>query len=246
MKIKLTVSYDGTDFCGWQRQKKGVSVQETVEDALFSITGEKIKIVGSGRTDAGVHAEGQVASFKTEKTIPPEKYAKALNTVLPPSVKVIKSERAAEDFDACRSAKRKTYRFNMYVSDTVLPLKDRYATRVINYPTIDFEKIKKAAKLFIGEHDFKAFSASGNSSLTTVRTIYGFKTEKKNDEIVFTVTGNGFLYNMVRIMAGVLIAVGKSEFTEEDLKNMLVSGVRPMSVKTLSPKGLCLIKVEYD
>ena len=245
MKIKLTLTYDGTDFCGWQRQKKGVSVQETVEDALYRITGEKIKIVGSGRTDAGVHALGQVASFSSSGNIPPEKYAKALNTVLPAGVKAVKSERAEDNFDACRSAKIKTYRYSAYISDTVLPLKERYAARIADYPKIDFGRIESAAKLLAGTHDFKAFCASGNSSKTTVRTIYDLKAEKKGADIDFTVTGNGFLYNMVRIIAGVLIAVGRGEFSEDDVKKMLETGVRPMSVKTLSPKGLCLLKVEY-
>ena len=245
MKIKLTLTYDGTDFCGWQRQKKGVSVQETVENALYSITGEKIKIVGSGRTDAGVHAEGQVASFSSSGNIPPEKYAKALNTVLPAGVKAIKSERADDGFDACRSAKIKTYRYSAYISDTVLPLKDRYATMIPDYPEIDFSKIENAAELLVGTHDFKAFCASGNSSKTTLRTVCDLKVEKTGTDLYFTVTGNGFLYNMVRIIAGVLIAVGQGSFSEADVKKMLETGVRPMNVRTLSPKGLCLVKVEY-
>ena len=245
MKIKLTLSYDGTDFCGWQRQKKGISVQETVEDALYKLTGERIKIVGSGRTDAGVHAEGQVASFSSCGNIPPEKYAKALNTVLPENVKAIKSECAEDGFDACRNAKIKTYRYSAYISDTILPLKDRYATMITDYPKIDFSKIESAAKLLVGTHDYKAFCASGNSSKTTVRTIYDIKTEKDGNDLTFTVTGNGFLYNMVRIIVGVLIAVGKGVFSEDDVKKMLITGVRPMSVKTLSPKGLCLTEVKY-
>ena len=245
MKIKLTISYDGTSFCGWQRQKKGVSVQETIETALNLVTGEKIKIVGSGRTDAGVHAKGQVASFRTDKKIPPEKYAKALNTHLPENVKIIKSERADDDFDACRTAKKKTYEFKAYISDTVLPLLDRYATRITNYPKIDFSKIENVAKLLVGTHDFKAFSSSGNSTVTTTRTIYSLTPKKDGDIITFTVTGNGFLYNMVRIIAGVLISVGKGELDESAVIKMLETGVKPMSIRTLSPKGLCLVGVEY-
>ena len=245
MTVKLTISYDGTDFCGWQRQKNGVSVQETVENALFAVTGDKIKIVGSGRTDAGVHAEGQVASFKTGKTIPPEKYAKALNTVLPQNVKIIKSELAPDGFDACRTAKKKTYEFRAYISDTVLPLLDRYSTRITDYPKIDFSKMESAARLFLGTHDFKAFSSSGNSSLTTVRTIYDIAAKKSGNEIVITVTGNGFLYNMVRIIAGVLVAVSKGEMEEDEVIKMLDTGVKPMKVKTLSARGLFLKSVEY-
>lgn len=246
MKIKLTICYDGTSFVGWQRQSKGVSVQETVETALKTITGKDIKIVGSGRTDAGVHAEGQVASFTAENNILPEKYALALNTVLPKEVKILKSERVLDDFDACRKAKRKTYRYSMYISDIDNPLLDRYNTRIFNHPKIDFELIKETAKLFVGTHDFKAFCASGSSVKTTERTIYSFNVKIVKDKMTFTVTGNGFLYNMVRIMSGVLVMVGKGEMTKSEVIAMLNSGIRPMKVKTLPAKGLCLVKVSYN
>lgn len=246
MRIKLTVSYDGTAFCGWQRQTGCLSVQQTIEEALSELLGEDIKITGSGRTDAGVHAEGQVAHFDTKnENFPPEGFARALNTMLPKDVKVIKSERVKKDFDACRTAKKKTYRYSVYLSDVIKPLKDRYSTQIIDRPKIDIAAIKKGAELFIGKHDFKAFCASGSSVKTTEREIYSFKVISRGEDLSFTVCGNGFLYNMVRIMTGVLIMLGQNKIKEEDIKKMLETGKRPCSIKTLPAKGLTLLKAEY-
>lgn len=244
MTVKLTVTYDGGCFCGWQTQKNGQSVQQAIESALFTVTGKEIKVVGSGRTDAGVHAEGQVASFTTDgDNIPAEKYAPALNTVLPDGVKIIKSENAADGFNALRSAKKKTYRYSVYLGETQLPLKERYKTRIGG--GVDIEKIKSAAKLFEGRHDFKGYCSSGYSAKTTVRTVYSVKVKAHADEIDFFVTGEGFLYNMVRIIVGTLIAAGQDKITENGIKEIFNSGVRNPVGKTLPAKGLCLVKVEY-
>ena len=185
MRIKLCLSYDGTDFCGWQRQRNGVSVQQTVEDAVYNLTGEKVTVTASGRTDAGVHAKEQVAHFDTNANIPPEKFYKALNTFLPNGVKALSSEKASDNFNARKNAKRKTYEYSLYLSDTELPLKERYGTRV--YGDTDIEKMRSAARLIEGEHDFKAFSATGGSVKTTVRTIFGIAVEKSGEDIKITV-----------------------------------------------------------
>lgn len=243
MRIKLTLTYDGAYFCGWQKQKNGVSVQQTVEDAVFSLTGEKVSVVGSGRTDAGVHAKGQVAHFDTSAKIPPEKFYKALNTVLPCGVKVLNSEKVSDKFNANRTAKRKTYEYSLYLSDVEQPLKERYATRV--YGNIDVNKMQNAANILVGEHDFKAFSATGGSVKTTVRTIYGISVEKTGEDIKIKVCGNGFLYNMVRIIAGALVKIGKGEMPEENLIKALKTGERVLLAETLPAKGLCLVQVEY-
>lgn len=243
MRIKIVLSYDGTDFCGWQRQTNGVSVQQTVENAVFDLTGEKVTVTASGRTDAGVHAAGQVAHFDTNANIPPEKFYKALNTFLPDSVKVLSSEKVADNFNARKSAKRKTYEYSLYLSDTEQPLKERYATRV--YGDIDIEKMRSAAKLLEGEHDFKAFSATGSSVKTTVRTVYGVGIEQNGIDIKIRVTGNGFLYNMVRIIAGALVKAGKGELFESDIIKALKTGERNLLGETLPAKGLCLLKAEY-
>ncbi|MBQ9485482.1 MAG: tRNA pseudouridine synthase A, partial [Clostridia bacterium] len=191
----------------------------------------------------GVHAAGQVAHFDTNANIPPEKFYKALNTVLPASVKALSSEKAADNFNANRAAKRKTYEYSLYVSDTEKPLKERYSTRI--YGNIDIEKMRSCAKFLVGEHDFKAFSATGSGVKTTVRTVYGVLIEQNGEDIKIQVTGNGFLYNMVRIIAGALIKAGKGEIKESDILKALETGKRDLLGETLPAKGLCLLKVEY-
>lgn len=244
MKIKLTVTYDGTNYCGWQVQPNKITVQQTLEDALYKLTGEKIKVVGSGRTDAGVHAEGQVAHFERENdNIPPEKYAIALNIILPDDVKVISSERVDDDFSARRSAKRKTYVYRTYVSSAILPLKDRFALQIEKQPNVS--AMRECARLIEGEHDFKAFCASGSEVKTTTRTVYSIDIIESGNEITFSVTGSGFLYNMVRIIVGTLLAVGRGKIGKSEVMDMLNTGKRSLGGKTIPAKGLCLKQVEY-
>ena len=244
MVIKLTISYDGTNYCGWQVQPNGVTVQEKIEYALYSLVGEKISVTGSGRTDSGVHAQGQVASFVIENgVIPPEKYAPALNRYLPEDIKVIKSEKEKDDFNARFSAKEKTYVYRTYKSETALPLLERYAVRINNGVNVDL--MKKGAKEIEGEHDFKCFLASDSSVKSTVRTVYEIRIEEKENLVEFYVTGNGFLYNMVRIIIGTLLAVGEGKITPNDVKNIIKSGNRSLAGKTLPSKGLTLLSVKY-
>ncbi len=243
MKVKLVVSYDGTNYCGWQVQPNCTSVQQVLEDALFEITGERTRITGSGRTDAGVHALGQVAHFITNSNVPAERFSRAFNIKLPDDIKVLSSEKAEDDFHAVASAKKKTYKYSVYVSHSILPLRDRYAVQIKKQP--DLEKMIECVSVLLGEHDFKSMSASGGGAKTTIRTIYDLKIEQRGESIDFLVTGNGFLYNMVRIMVGALLAVGMSKIDKKDVEEMLKTGVKKTGVKTLSPKGLTLIKVEY-
>ncbi len=244
MRIKLTIEYDGTDYCGWQIQPNGKSIQQTVTDAIKTITGEAVKLIGSGRTDAGVHAAGQVAHFDASSKIPAEKFANALNAVLPDDIKIIKSELADDNFNARFSAKRKTYEYRIYVSDFPRPLKMRYAARV--FTKLNVADMNSAAKFFVGEHDFKCFLASNSSVESTVRTIYRAEVSERDDEIVFSVTGNGFLYNMVRIMAGTLVAVGEGKIAVSDVEIILGKGERSLAGKTMPACGLLLKSVEYS
>ena len=241
--IKLTVSYDGTDYVGWQSQKNGVSVQDEIEAALFKVVGERIRVTGSGRTDAGVHATGQVASFKTDSSVPPEKFALATNAFLPKDIRIIKSERAEDGFSARYSAKRKTYRYRLYISDVALPLKERYALRLETAP--DLTKMRVAAELFVGKHDFRSFSSTGSSVKTTEREIYSVSVNEADGDITIDVCGNGFLYNMVRLVSGALVAAGYGKISDNDLIDALSGGERPASVKNLAAKGLTLLSVEY-
>ncbi len=242
MRIVITVSYDGTGYCGWQRQKNGISVQEVIENAILKLTGEKVSLVASGRTDAGVHAMGQVAHFDTLSKIPPEKFYLALNSLLPDDIRILSSFLAEESFHARYAAKRKTYVYKFYLSPVTLPLKDRYATRIENF---NVETAQAVLDEIVGTHDFKCFLSSGSDVKTTVRTIYSATVCKEGDDISLNITGNGFLYNMVRIIAGTVLAACENKITVEAVKNALLSGDRNLVGKTAPAKGLCLRSVEY-
>ncbi len=245
MKIMLTVSYDGTAYSGWQVQPNCDTVQERIEKAIFSVTGETVRVTGSGRTDSGVHALGQTAHFSVEKdTIPAERYVKALNAYLPHDIRVLSSCAVSDRFDACRGAKQKTYKYSCYISDVELPLKERYAVRMDS--KLDIEKMKKGALVFLGAHDFKGFCSTGSSIKTTERTIFALDIDFNGLDLTFSITGNGFLYNMVRIIVGTLIKLGENKCEIEDIEKMLKTGNRELGGKTLPAKGLCLERVVYD
>ncbi|MBQ7924569.1 MAG: tRNA pseudouridine(38-40) synthase TruA [Clostridia bacterium] len=247
MRYVLKIAYDGTDFAGWQCQKNAVTVQETIETALFTAFGQKLKITASGRTDAGVHAAGQTCHFDAQLTVPPEKMPDCLNRLLPPSVRIVDGWAADETFDCNRSAKRKTYRYRLYVASREMPLIDRYAVRIENAPSI--EALRNAAKLLEGTHDYKAFCASGSAVKTTVRTVYEIRVEERAEYglrvIEIFVTGNGFLYNMVRTMTGELLDLAGGKRTKESLLTAYDTGDRSLLGKTMPAKGLTLISVRY-
>ncbi len=243
MRVFIKIEYDGTDYCGWQIQPNAATVQEEIEKALLALTGEKCSVTGSGRTDSGVHALGQVAHFDTNSAIPADRFASALNQYLPCDIKVIESWQAEGDLHARYSAKRKTYQYKIYMSKHPRPLLERYATRV-EYD-LDEVKMNEAAKGFIGKHDFACFLASGSEVKDTVREIYLSEVNRVGDQITFTVTGNGFLYNMVRIMMGTLVKVGSGKLKAEEIEEILASKCREKAGFTMPPQGLTLIKVEY-
>lgn len=251
MRYAALISYDGTGFAGWQRQKNAVSVQEVLENALKTAFHKEITVTASGRTDAGVHAEGQVCHFDADLTLPADKFPEAVNRFLPDGVSLLKSAAAKDGFDANRTAKRKTYRYSFYVYPQKLPLKERYSLRLDAAPSIG--KLCRAAAMMEGEHDFKAFCAANSSVKTTVRTVYEARAEEKESvfaggkirEIDFYVTGNGFLYNMVRTMAGELLALAEGRRTEESLRLAFETGNRNLLDKTMPAKGLTLVSVDY-
>lgn len=242
-RYKLTIQYDGTNYRGWQKQKNGISVQEVLTDALKKIAVGEVKVTGSGRTDSGVHAKGQVAHVDMSTSVPSNKIAQAVNVHLPSDVAVTYSEEVDFDFHARYGAKAKTYRYRTYVSQTTLPLLDRYALRLERMP--DVQKMQECAKIFLGEHDFRGFMASGSSVKDTVRTIYDIWVKSDEDEIVFSVTGNGFLYNMVRIMVGTLLDVGYSRRSIDEVRQAIEGGDRSHLGKTVSSRGLTLHSVVY-
>mgnify|MGYP003291772270 CR=1 FL=1 len=242
--IKLVIEYDGKDFNGWQKQPSKLNIQGEIERAIQDITSEEVELIASGRTDAGVHALGQVANFKTNSNIPVEKFPIALNTKLKRSVRILEAEEVGESFHSRYNCKRKTYRYVINNSENGTAI---YRNLEYNFSQkLNVEKMQEAANYFIGEHDFKGFKASGTSSKTSVRTIYKAEVRKEDEKVVIELTGNGFLYNMVRIISGTLVEVGIGKIPVQEIPEIIKSGERERAGKTLPPQGLYLVKVDYD
>ena len=249
MRYVLKIAYDGTAYAGWQRQKNALSVQQVLEETILSTLGVDVRVTASGRTDAGVHAAGQVCHFDSEKiTVPPEKMPDCLNRFLPSDVRIIDGWGTDETFDSNRSAKRKTYCYSLYVAEREMPLKERYAVRIDNAPPLT--SLQEIAKLFEGKHDYKAFCASGSSVKTTERTVYEVRVEESmrfgSRDLNIYVTGNGFLYNMVRTMVGTIFAIADGKRTAKDVENAYQTGERSLLGKTMPAKGLTLMQVNYN
>lgn len=241
----MVVAYDGIRYHGFQAQNRtGLkTVQGELEQALETLTGEEISIIGSGRTDAGVHAWGQVVNFRSGTRIPEEKVPFALNSILPRDITVREAEDVPEDFHARYSAKKKTYCYTVYNDRHMSPFWRQYAWHV---PVgLDAGNMRAAAAEFIGEHDFTAFCANNTEDGNYVRRIYAFTVETQGPLVRFTVTGSGFLWNMVRIMTGTLLEVGKGKRSPEDITALLLAKERRRAGMTLPPQGLCLQEVIY-
>lgn len=242
--IKLTIEYDGKCYNGWQKQPDKLNIQGEIEKAIYNITKEKIELIGSGRTDAGVHALGQVANFKTNSKIEIDKVPLAINSQLKNSIIIKNAEEVDERFHSRYNAKHKTYRYTINNSKTGTAL---YRNLQYCFPIkLDVPKMQKAAKYFEGEHDFKAFKSSGTSSKNSVRTIYKAVVKQEGDTITIELTGNGFLYNMVRIISGTLLDVGLGKIAPDEIPNIIDSKDRQRAGKTLPAHGLCLVEVEYN
>ena len=242
--IKLIIEYDGKDFNGWQKQPNKLNIQGEIERAIQSVTGEKVELYASGRTDAGVHSLGQVANFKTNSNIPIEKVAIAINSQVKNSIRIIQAEEVEENFHSRYSCKQKTYRYIINNSPYGSAV---YRNLEYHIPIkLDVNKMKEAIRYFEGEHDFKAFKSSGTSSKSSVRTIYKTSIVKQENRIVIELTGNGFLYNMVRIIAGTLLEVGLGKILPHEIPEIIKQMDRTEAGKTLPPHGLYLVKVEYE
>lgn len=241
--IKLIIEYDGKGFGGWQKQPNKLNIQGEIEKAISEITGEEIELIASGRTDSGVNSMGQTANFKTNSNLPVEKFPIAINSKLKKSIVVQSAEEVDERFHSRYSVKSKTYRYtinnSLYGSAIFRDMEYHFPAK------LDESLMNEAAKYFEGEHDFKAFKASGTSSKSSVRKIYEAKVYRNEDRIFIELTGNGFLYNMVRIISGTLVDVGIGKLKPEDIKNIIESKDRKNAGKTLPARGLCLMKVEY-
>lgn len=242
-KIKLIVSYDGTRYYGWQKQDHVVSIQEELEKACRQLFKQEVTIQGAGRTDAGVHALGQCATFMVDTTIPMERVPLVLNRILPADIVVSSAQKVSERFHARYSAKSKTYSYQIMNADYPMPQMRHYAAFV--HIPLNVEAMNKGAQYFVGTHDFLAFCASRSTKKTTTRTIHYAKISQNDQIVTFEVCGNGFLYNMVRIMVGTLIQVGIGKLEPSDVSRIIVSKNRKNAGTTAPACGLTMCRVEY-
>ena len=243
--IKITIEYDGKNFPGWQSQPGKVSIQTEIEKAIHEITGEEVALIASRRTDAGVHALGQVANFHTNTKIEISKIPYAINSKLPNSIVVKDAVEVDERFHARYNCKLKTYRYIINNNEFPSAL-NRYREFHLPYK-LNYPDMEKAIKYFEGEHDFKAFKSSGgNAKKTTVRTLTDCNIKKEDGRIYIELTGNGFLYNMVRIISGTILDVGLGKIKADDIPEIINSGIRERAGRTLPPHGLYLVKVNYE
>ncbi|MBS4197896.1 tRNA pseudouridine(38-40) synthase TruA [Lederbergia citri] len=243
-RYKGIVAYDGSGFSGYQIQPNGRTVQEELEKALGKMhKGAEVSIVASGRTDAGVHAKGQVIHFDSTLQLPSERWVKALNGLLPGDISLMQVDSVSSDFHARFDASGKTYKYVVYTGSVRDPFKRHYAA---HHPyKLDIEKVKKASECLIGTHDYTSFCSAKTDMDNKVRTVSKISIEQKDDEIVFTFTGNGFLYNMVRIMVGTMLDVGTGKIEVESIPAILAGRDRTLAGKTAPAEGLYLWEVYY-
>jgi len=246
-KYLFTIAYKGTNYAGWQRQENALTVQEEIEKALCKLYKEPVVVMGASRTDSGVHALGQRCAFSvTNDCIPAEKLPQAMNTNLPMEISVLMAEEVDENFHPIFDAKAKTYVYKIHASSLRNPMFSDISWHV--YHKLDIARMKEAARFFVGEHDFSAFCAANGSAKTFVRTIYSADVyvEQGSGLICFEVNGNGFLYNMVRIMIGTLVYVGCGKIDKDDIPSIIESKSRERAGITAPPEGLCLMEVFYN
>ncbi len=240
---KMVVQYNGKNYSGWQVQENKQTIQGCLEQAIFNVTAEKVAVVGSGRTDAGVSAIGQVANFFLEQDFEPNKLGRAINAHLPQDIAVLSVEIAPDDFNARFCAKTKTYNYYFYVSQTRMPLLDSYALQI---KKANVQDMQKACEYIVGTHNFRSFVARNSGKTSFERTVYDCKIERVDDCLYrLKISGNGFLYNMVRIIMGTLILVGEGKRKPSAMADIILAQDRTKAGKTVEPVGLVLQKVEY-
>lgn len=242
-RIMLRVAYDGTNYCGWQVQPNQPTIEGELNKALTSLLKEEIKVIGASRTDSGVHSLGNVAVFDTNSPIPPHKICFALNQRLPEDIRVQSSMEVASDFHPRHCDTRKTYCYSIQNSMVAMPTTRLYSYFVHN--SLDVEKMQEAANYLVGTHDFKSFCSIYTTVEDTVRTIYQVEVKKEQDQIKILIKGNGFLYNMVRIIAGTLLQVGYGRMEPEKMKEILAGKDRVLAGPTAPAHGLMLMEIEY-
>lgn len=243
-RVKLVIAYDGTRYHGWQLQPGEPTVEGYINKALSELLGEEIAVIGASRTDSGVHARGNVAVFDTESRIPAEKLCYAINVRLPEDIRVQQSMEVEPDFHPRRVKSQKTYEYHILNRRIALPT-ERLYSEFIYYP-LDIQAMQKATQYLVGEHDFRSFCSVKTQAESTVRRIYQLEAMQNGDNITISVTGSGFLYNMVRIIAGTLIEVGRGAYPPEQVKVILTGCNRSLAGPTAPAKGLVLVGIEYE
>ncbi|MBP3350790.1 MAG: tRNA pseudouridine(38-40) synthase TruA [Lachnospiraceae bacterium] len=242
-RVRLIVAYDGTNYHGWQVQNNGITIESELNRCLSELLAEPIEVIGASRTDAGVHALGNVAVFDTNARMPAEKISYALNQRLPEDIRIQKSEEVPADWHPRYCDSRKTYEYHIYRGEFALPTKRLYS--LFTYHKLDVEKMQKAAEYFVGEHDFKSFCQVNAQVKSTVRTVTKMQVFEEGPEVIIRVTGNGFLYNMVRIMAGTLLEVGQGKRSPLEIPDMIAARNREAAGPTAPAHGLILVKYDF-
>lgn len=243
-RIRLKVAYDGTGYHGWQLQKNAVTIESELNRCLSELFGEEIQVTGASRTDAGVHALENIAVFDTTSLMSAGKISYALNQRLPEDIRIQKSEETACDWHPRRCKSRKTYEYRIYRAQFPMPVKRLYA--LFTYYKLDVNHMKKAAAYLEGEHDFKSFCQTKTQVESTVRTLYSVQVEEQGQDLVIRVCGNGFLYNMVRIIVGTLLEVGQGRRTPESITEILAARDRAAAGPTAPAHGLTLVRYEFE
>lgn len=242
-RVMLTVAYEGTKYCGWQVQPNGITIEEVLNRELSRLLQEPIEVLGASRTDAGVHAMGNVAVFDTNTKIPAEKLSYALNRSLPEDIVIQNSREVRKNFHPRKTESRKTYEYRIWNADFVQPFNRNYTHFV--YSELDVKAMQEAAKYLLGEHDFTSFCSIKTQVPDHVRTIYELSVTKEQQLITIRIRGNGFLYNMVRIITGTLLQVGLHRMKPEEVKTILEAKNRELAGPTAPAKGLMLVGIEY-
>lgn len=243
-RVFLRIAYDGTNYHGWQIQENGITIEEVINKQLSNLLQEEIAVIGASRTDSGVHALGNVAVFDTETKIPADKISFALNQRLPDEIRIQESREVPADFHPRFCNSRKTYEYKILNRRFAMPTERLYSHFV--YMPLDVEKMKQAAEYLVGEHDFKSFCSTRTQVENTVRTIYGLDVRKEGDMIYIRISGNGFLYNMVRIIVGTLMKVGLGVYPPQHMKEILEAKDRAVAGPKAAACGLTLIRLEYE
>ncbi len=243
-RVMLKVAYDGTDYCGWQRQNNGITIQQVLEDELSRMLKEEIQVLGCSRTDAGVHSMGNLCVFDTETKVPADKISYALNQRLPEDVSVMESLEVPAGFHPRKWDSIKTYEYTIYNGRMRNPIYRRYTC--FHYGRLDVEAMQAAAGYLVGEHDFASFCSAGSTAENTFRTIYSCTVMKEEDLIRIRISGSGFLYNMVRIIAGTLMKIGGGQWKPDRMRRIIAACDRQEAGPTAPPEGLCLMEIELE